>query len=404
MNALALTPHRTYETTHPWLSFSAGFTKRIPAQTWMILGECRSKCDHIAGVPLEPSRAKELYEIYLAKGALATTAIEGNTLSEREVLEHLEGKLKLPPSREYLAQEIDNIIKACNSILEEVRERHALNLSPQRIRELNRVVLENLALEQGVVPGEIRQHEVTVARYRGAPREDCECLLDRLCEWLGSREFLPEIPEMLVPVSILKAILSHVYLAWIHPFGDGNGRTARLVEFQILISSGVPAPAAHLLSNHYNQTRAEYYRQLDLTSRSGGDLIPFVNYALQGFLEGLKQQLSHVRREQWEAAWRDFVHDAFKGESSPMASRQLTLILELSKMNRSVPLLKLPEMSPQLTLMYAGKTKKTLVRDVNALTKRDLVARDREGVRARKETILAFLPVKAEAVTCETNS
>ncbi len=38
-------------------------------------------------------------------------------------------------------------------------------------------------------------------------------------------------------------------MAWIHPFGDGNGRTARLLEFLILARCGmVPLPAAHLLS------------------------------------------------------------------------------------------------------------------------------------------------------------
>jgi Fic family protein len=43
-----------------------------------------------------------------------------------------------------------------------------------------------------------------------------------------------------IPYAILKAILAHLCLAWIHPFGDGNGRTARLVEFQILIFPGCP--------------------------------------------------------------------------------------------------------------------------------------------------------------------
>jgi Fic family protein len=277
----------------------------------MLLGECRSKCEHIAGVPLPPDKAARMYAVYLAKGALATTAIEGNTLSEQEVLDHLEGKLKLPPSREYLAQEIDNIIAACNEILGEVSEKRTLNLSADRIRELNRIVLNNLTLDHGVTPGEIRQHEVTVARYRGAPAEDCYHLLERLCEWLAGTEFIPAAEHLILPIAILRAILAHVYLAWIHPFGDGNGRTARLVEFQILISSGVPAPAAHLLSNHYNQTRTEYYRQLENASRSGGDLVPFVDYALRGFVDGLKQQLDHVRQQQWDAAWRDHVQEAF---------------------------------------------------------------------------------------------
>ena len=45
---------------------------------------------------------------------------------------------------------------------------------------------------------------------------------------------------------ILKATLAHLYIAWIHPFGDGNGRTARLVEFMLLSRAGVPSPSAHL--------------------------------------------------------------------------------------------------------------------------------------------------------------
>lgn len=72
-------------------------------------------------------------------------------------------------------------------------------------------------------------------------------------------------------MAILKAIAAHLYLAWIHPF-DGNGRTARLMELRLLLAAGVTTPATHLLSNHYNLTRGEYYRQLDAASRTGNPL------------------------------------------------------------------------------------------------------------------------------------
>jgi Fic family protein len=401
MSVLALTAHRTYETTHPWITLAANFTKQLQPKSWMLLGECRSKCEHIAGIPLPPDKAERMYAVYLAKGALATTAIEGNTLSEQEVLDHLEGKLKLPPSREYLAQEIDNIVTACNAIAGEIKEKRTLNLSADRIRELNRLVLNNLTQDEDVTPaGEIRRHEVTVARYRGVPAEDCLYLLEHLCEWLGGPDFVPPVEHMILPIAILKAVIAHVYLAWIHPFGDGNGRTARLVEFQILISSGVPAPAAHLLSNHYNQTRNEYYRQLDNASRSGGDLVPFVDYALSGFVDGLKQQVDHVRQQQWDAAWRDHVQEAFGGIRSSADARRLGLILELSARTESLAITKIPELNASLAVMYAGKTKRTLIRDINALEKKDLLARDQHRVRARKEKILAFLPIKAETIIC----
>ncbi len=42
--------------------------------------------------------------------------------------------------------------------------------------------------------------------------------------------------------AIIKAVLAHVYIAWIHPFGNGNGRTARLIEFHLLMSGGMPPP------------------------------------------------------------------------------------------------------------------------------------------------------------------
>ena len=169
---------------------------------------------------------------------LATTAIEGNTLSEEEVVKHLPGELKLPPSREYLGQEVDNIIAACNGILSEIRNGRRPVLDFSRVCELNRLVQEKLPLNAGVKPGELRTFDVGVARYRGAPAQDCRFLLERLCEWLNGKEFQPG-GGMDLAFAIIKAMLSHLYLAWIHPFADGNGRTARLVEFQILICSGV---------------------------------------------------------------------------------------------------------------------------------------------------------------------
>lgn len=391
-----MTPSRTYATSHPWLKFTADLHFAQP-QFWMTLGECQSKCEHIAGVPLQPATAEKLHRIYLAKGALATTAIEGNTLSEEQVLQHLEGKLELPRSREYLKQEITNVINECNNVLREMKSGKTQNLSPERIMKLNRMVLENLALDEGVVAGEIRRTSVGVARYRAAPAEDCSYLLNRLCDWLNGDDFSPQ-PESEIAFAILKAVLAHLYLAWIHPFGDGNGRTARLLEFQILISSGVPAPAAHLLSNHYNATRPEYYRQLDLASRSGGEVLPFLTYAIEGFLDGLKAQLAVIRQQQWDVAWENYVHERFKDKASPSDKRRRDLVLDLSGQKEPVAMAKLSAISPGIASAYAKKTDKTLSRDVSALIEMRLISRTKDNkYEARKDLILAFLPTRANA-------
>ena len=110
---------RTFEQTHPWLTFRLDL-RPVPHTLWMLVGEARSKCEHIAGVPLRPEDAQGLYEVYLTKGVHATTSIEGNTLSEDEVRKRVEGKLTLPKSREYLGREVDNVVGACREIVRAV--------------------------------------------------------------------------------------------------------------------------------------------------------------------------------------------------------------------------------------------------------------------------------------------
>ena len=192
--------------------------------------------------------------------------------------------------------------------------------------------------------------------------------------------------------AILKAVVAHLYLAWIHPFGDGNGRTARLVEFQILLSAGVPTPAAHLLSNHYNLTRAEYYRQLDHASKSGGEIAPFLEYAARGFVDGLREQLHVIREQEWDVAWRSYVHERFRDRPGKNSKRQRDLVLDLSTVRHPVAAGKIPELTPRLAKTYAGISAKTLQRDLATVEEMELIERKAEGVRTRRELILAFLP------------
>ena len=95
---------KEFTNTHPWIKFKFEVDTR-DYRFWLDMGEVSSKCEHLSGVPLGPDIAKKLNEIFLAKGVLATTAIEGNTLNEEQVLKQVEnGTLELPPSQEYLKQ------------------------------------------------------------------------------------------------------------------------------------------------------------------------------------------------------------------------------------------------------------------------------------------------------------
>ncbi|MCK9418292.1 MAG: Fic family protein [Nitrospirae bacterium] len=380
---------KTFEKTHPWISFELDLRK-FDHKLWMALGETASKCEHIAGVPLQPDTAEKLHLLYLAKGVRATTAIEGNTLSEEEVIERIEGNLPLPPSREYLGKEIDNILKGCNEIKEKLMKGEAGGLSVAEIVAFNKTVLNELELDKDVVPGVIRKHSVGVAGYRGAPAEDCEYLLQHMCEWLNRPEFNPQ--EQVIIFGVIRAIVAHLYIAWIHPFGDGNGRTARLLEFKILLLSGIPTPAAHLLSNHYNLTRTEYYRQLDYASKSKGDIIPFIQYAVEGFVDGLRSQLRVVQQQQLLVAWRDYVYSHFRDKTGKINDRMRKLVLDLSQLSEPVALAKLNEVSPRIAALYATKTPRTVRRDVEELLRVNLIRQQGNGYIANKEIMLSFLP------------
>lgn len=384
---------RRYEETHPWLTFCVPQLARANPRLWAQLGECQSKCEHIAGVPLRPDVAMNLHRVYIAKGALATTAIEGNTLSEQEVLKVLDGTLKLPPSREYLKQEVDNVATAFGKIWDQVVSSTLPPLSVAEFEAMNAQILDSLSLAEEVVPGKIRTYDVGVSRYRAVPAEDCAYLLDRLAKWIDGPE-LQGPADMKIMHGVIRAVIAHLYFAWIHPFGDGNGRTARLIEYRILLACGVPSPAVHLLSNHYNLTRTEYYRQLDRASGSKGEYLPFVEYAVQGFVDGLRQQLAEIREFQLDVIWRNYVHELFGDRKGEIDSRRRRLVLALSETTERVKMAKIMKL-PGVPTDYLGATRMVLNRDLNELKKMGLVTRTRQGSKANKQIVEAFLPFRA---------
>ncbi len=387
------TSRRKYEETHRWMTFQVDLQRANPA-LWVLLGESASKIEHIAGVPLKPSVAKELHQVYLAKGVMATTAIEGNTLTEEQVRKAVDGELVLPKSQAYLKQEVDNIIQECESIWGRSQRNELQALTPMRVSELNKAVLRGLELEPEVVPGEIRGHRVTVGRYLGAPREDCDYLLEKLCAWLPQLA-ATDLPELRMPFAIIQATIAHLYMAWIHPFGDGNGRTARLIEYQLMILAGLPSPVAHLLSNHYNLTRADYYRQLDNASKSGGDIVPFLIYAAQGLVDGLREQIGTIRDQQLDLAWRDYSREILAANPSSVNGRREAVLRALTEARDWVDIQRVPELSPALAKAFAGMTTKAISRDLNALVEMGLTEKQSSKIRAKVEIISAFLPPRS---------
>jgi Fic family protein len=200
---------------------------------------------------------------------------------------------------------------------------------------------------------------------------------------------------------VLAAIVAHLYIAWIHPFGDGNGRTARLVEFALLVKAGIPMPAAHLLSNHYNETRSAYYRHLDLASKDlDQGIYDFVQYAVQGLVDGLREQIARVRVQQLEVAWQNFVHEHFKSATAAQ-KRQRDVVLAMSMKNESLSSSEIMGLTPGIATAYAAGSPQAagrkLKRDIDTLIKANLIRKVGSRLQANKEIMAAFLPPRANA-------
>lgn len=373
----------------PWITFAVDLTKMSPA-FWMVLGEARSKCDHLAKVPMPPLYARELHEVNLSKGVHATTAIEGNTLSEDEVAAILR-RHGGSGETDYQVHEVENVIKAYNSVLEFLRIGETPRLTPTLVQQFNRQVLDGLNLPPEVRPGETRHHSVTVGPYRGPDWERCEDLVQQMCDWLNGPSFSGD-GTMRIPVAIIKASLAHLYLAWIHPFGDGNGRTARLCEFLVLVTCGVPTSAAHLISNHCNKTRDEYYRQLQYASESGGDVTRFLSYCASGFVEGLGEQLRWIYDRQFRLTWHEYVGSQVTGRDPDMRERR-ALIAEVLAFREPVAKKDIPRLTPELAQIYATSGPKTLARDLNELVSIGLLRLVDSGYQAHSEALISLLPL-----------
>lgn len=382
-----------YHGTHPWLKFKVDL-RNLPISAWIQLGECAARCDQMSGIPLKPFVRENLHLIYLAKGIRATTAIEGNTLSEKDVREIIEKEAQTPLSKEYLEQEIKNVLMAYNQISEHIRGNVDVAISPQKICEYNSIILNNLPIEEGIEPGKFRQYRVSVGKYLAPEPKDVQLLMEKLCTWLSGDEFKPSRGINPLVLAILKAVIAHVYIAWIHPFGDGNGRTARLIEFKILAQSGMPLPATHILSDFYNTTRVEYYNQLEKSSKSDGKIDNFISYAVQGFLDGLNKQFDLIRSQQIEVAMENYIHEQFRDRPGEIWRRRRHLALDLLSKGAPVKKDEIVLISKRINSAYKSISDRALTRDLKIIHEMGLIISSEGAFSINMAPILGFLPIR----------
>ena len=364
----------------------------ITEESAYMLGECHAFVQALRLSPLQPEDRVELLSLSLRKGAQATTAIEGNTLSEKEIARLQEG-WRLPPSKEYLGIEVKNILEAFNTLLYEIiGEDRASLITPDLIRHFHQMIGKNLGEYFDAIPGKFREDRRHVGPYLAPDPEHVPELIRNLCDWLR-KEFHYKDKGQGFRQAVIQAIVTHVYIEWIHPFGDGNGRTGRLLEFYILLRAGLPNIVSHILSNFYNLTRQEYYRQLD-RARKNRDLTEFIQYALRGFRDGLEENLNYIQDRQFSIFWRHYIYDTFadlKYTKKAAFKRKRALILQIP-IGKTFSVDQLLEVSPDIAKRYARVGRATALRDLRELQDLNLLKKVGRNYETNAEILMAMMP------------
>ncbi|MBP9776840.1 MAG: Fic family protein [Alphaproteobacteria bacterium] len=244
----------------------------------------------VSGLPITASMIVSLRESARLASTHHSTAIEGNRLSPPEVAEVIRGGGHFP-NREKDELEVRNYYKAL-----ELMETLAKENRPLTERDIK--ALHGLSFGGRMKPTPYRDGQNVIRSgklvvYIPPKAEDVPALMADLVKWVEQAvtEGLP-IPFV--------AGLAHYQFATIHPYYDGNGRTARLLATLILHKYGYDLKGIYSLEEYYARNLQAYYNALDVGNdedyyeghRATADLTGFLDY----FVEGMANSFDKVRQ------------------------------------------------------------------------------------------------------------
>lgn len=236
-----------------------------------------------------PSQELNLRRQALIRMTHSSTAIEGNILNVAQVEAVLKGKKIDAPARDIY--EVKNYLKTIKYIEKAVREKKQIN--ERFILIIHRLVTDKTLPKKNC--GKYRKSKVYVVKrrfgrieqivYTGPPSEKVSGLMRDLIEWIKESE-----KEKVHPIIV--AGIVHREIAAIHPFSDGNGRTARALATFILYQRGFSLRRLFALEDYYNKNRPNYYSAVNIgkTYRKA-DFTKWLEY----FIEGFKTEIESVR-------------------------------------------------------------------------------------------------------------
>ncbi len=241
----------------------------------------------ILNAPLVPKWEVSLRRDALLRSAHSSTAIEGNPLSLEEVSALAAGRKIMVRRKD--KHEVLNYIEALEKIPEFAK--HS-TFTKKDLLDIQGIVTKG-TLENPEDEGTFRKKQVFVGNritgevvYTPPPTEQVPGLVDEFLSWFNSED-ANEID------SVLEAGIVHYEIVRIHPFIDGNGRTARIMASLTLFKRGFDVKRFFALDDYYDHDRRSYYAALRSVDEKTVDLIAWLEY----FTEGVAVSLRTVKEK-----------------------------------------------------------------------------------------------------------
>ncbi|MGH3268203.1 MAG: Fic family protein [Trebonia sp.] len=226
-----------------------------------------------------------------------STQIEGNRLTRAQV-EHVLAGAHFP-GRERDEAEVRDYYKALEFV-EALAPEGGL-IGEDAVRRIHSLVMTGKAALEPYREGQnvIRDGTSGAIVYLPPEAADVAALMRELFTWVNEH-----LESWELPIPIVAAV-THYQYATLHPYYDGNGRTARLLATLVLHRAGYGLKGIYSLDQHYACDLASYYKALTVgpshnyyLGRAEADITEFVSF----FCQSMADALGTVRAKATEAA------------------------------------------------------------------------------------------------------
>ena len=244
--------------------------------------------EHLKNRPLKNTTSESVFlqlkSLLHAVEAVASARIEGNHTTIASYIEKRNDKSYKNDER---IVEISNLISGLDFIDKYMMDEP---ISADFIKELHRVVVGGLTHEGDKRAGAWRDEPRFIANAKHQPPEPCDVpnLMRELIDYINSDDG--------EQYDLLKIAIANHRFVWIHPFGNGNGRTDRLMTYALLCRKGYIVPNKMRLFNPtavFAGDRNKYYDMLALADDYKDEhILEWCEYFLSGVRDEIKKSES----------------------------------------------------------------------------------------------------------------